>query len=223
MIDERAAAIPESVVSPGGLGPVDRLFVPGELALRMVAGNPLRCSAVTIRIAAHRDVGGFDPSLEYVVDWDFWLRVSRIWKLKWFARRSVAIRWHSSSETHRFKTGTADLDETVRLLEQQLFAFEWKDRPDAVALRREANARLARAFLNRASDGASCRAAGSWRDALRRGIDRSPTLIGVILRDPRLCIQMASSPRAPRLAARLFGRQGRSGSTGFPRDEADRP
>ena len=147
-------------MSPGGLGPVDRLFVPGELALRMVAGNPLRCSAVTIRIAAHRDVGGFDPSLEYVVDWDFWLRVSRIWKLKWFARRSVAIRWHSSSETHRFKTGTADLDETAPARAAAICVrMERSARRRGITARgeRSARPRILESRIRRAS----CRAAGA--------------------------------------------------------------
>ncbi len=222
VIDDRGEAIPESIVSAGGLGPSDRLLAPGELALQMAAGNPLRCSAVTIKVAAHRDVGGFDPSLRYVVDWDFWLRVSRRWKLAWLARPSVAIRWHTGSETHRFKTGTDDLDETARLLEQQLFALDWKDRPDVAALRREANARLARAFLNRAIDALHAGRPELARDALRRGLRRSPRLMRVILGDPRLCIQMAALATAPRLAAKLFGRQSKSGSTGSGRGELDR-
>ena len=94
----------------------------------MVEGNPLRCSAVTIRRAAFEDVGGFDPSLRYVLDWDFWLRVSRRWKVAWLARPSVSVRWHGASETHRFKTGTADLEESARMLET-LFSVDLKDRP----------------------------------------------------------------------------------------------
>ena len=77
-----------------GTGSVDRLFEPAQLAEAMAAGNPLRCSAVTLRVAAFADVGGFDPSFRYVVDWDFWLRVSRRWKVAWLARPTVQIRWH---------------------------------------------------------------------------------------------------------------------------------
>ena len=86
VIDERGDPVPETVVGRGGLGPVDRVFPAGSLASAMVAGNPLRCSAVTIRRAAFDDVGGFDPRFRYVVDWDFWLRVSRRWKVAWLAR-----------------------------------------------------------------------------------------------------------------------------------------
>ena len=221
VIDDRGEPISPGMVSQGGLGPLDRLIAPGELAAQMVCGNPVRCSAVTIRVAAHRDVGGFDPVLEYVVDWDFWLRVSRRWKLAWLAQPTVQVRWHSSSETHRFKTGTGDLDETERLVER-LVEIDWKDRPDIASLRQMANAQLGRAFLNRACDALRAGRPALARDALCRGLHRSPRVIGAILRDPRLCIKMAALAAAPRLAARLFRRQSPTDVAGPVRAEADR-
>jgi hypothetical protein len=203
VIDERGEPISPGVVSPGGLGPVDRLLGPGELAPEMACGNPLRCSAVTIRVAAHRDAGGFDPSLHYVVDWDFWLRVSRCWKVAWLARPTVQIRWHLRSETHRFKSGTEDLDETGQIL-ARLVETDWRERPDVGALRRTANGRLGRAFLNRACDALDAGRPELAREALYRAISRSPTLVGTILRDPRLCIKSAALAASPRLAAMLF-------------------
>jgi len=203
VINERGEQVPETVVEPGGLGSVDRLFEPGQLALAMAAGNPLRCSAVTLRAATFAEQGGFDPSYRYVVDWDFWLRVSRRWKVTWLARPTVQIRWHPKSETHRFQAGMADLDETAQLLEQ-LFSLDLKDRPDVAQLRNAANARLGRAFLNRAHDALHAGRSELARDALRAGLKRSPGLIKSILRDPRLCVRMAALAAAPRLAARLF-------------------
>ena len=203
VIDDRGEPVPATVVGRGGLGPTDRILQPGELAAAMVGGNPLRCSAVTLRRAAFDDAGGFDASYRYVLDWDFWLRVSRRWKVAWLARPSVRVRWHAASETHRFKTGTADLDETARLL-AELFAVDLRDRPDAKALRRAANGRLARAFLNRAHDALRAGRAEVAREALRRGLRLSPSLIGTILRDPRLGIPMAALAASPRLARRLF-------------------
>jgi glycosyltransferase involved in cell wall biosynthesis len=203
VIGEKGDPIPDQVVGRGGLGPVDRVFQPGALAARMDEGNPLRCSAVMLRRAAFTDSGGFDPSYRYVLDWEFWLRMSRRWKIAWLAKPTVRVRWHAASETHRFKTGTADLDETARLLEQ-LFTVDWKDRTDAEVLRRTANGRLARAFLNRAHEALGAGRTELARDALRRGLRRSPGLIATILRDPRLCLQMAALAAAPRLAGRLF-------------------
>jgi hypothetical protein len=79
VIDAEGREVPAAVVGRGDLGPADRTFPPGGFVAELAVGNPVRCSAVTLRKAAHADVGGFDPSYRYVVDWDFWLRVSRRW------------------------------------------------------------------------------------------------------------------------------------------------
>ncbi len=205
VIDERGQPVPATVVDPGGLGPVDRVYEPGTLAEAMVAGNPLRCSAVMLRRAAFEAAGGFNPSYRYGVDWEFWLRLSRRWRVAWLARPSVRVRWHPASETHRFKAGTADLDETARLMEI-LFAVDLKDRPDVDRLRRTARARLARAFLNRAHEALRAGRTALARDALRRGVRLTPGLIATILSSPRLALAMATLAAAPRLAGRLFAR-----------------
>ena len=183
VIDERGEPVPETVVGRGGLGPVDRIFPAGGLAEAMVEGNPLRCSAVTIRRAAFDDVGGFDPSLRYVLDWDFWLRVSRRWKVAWLARPSVRVRWHAASETHRFKAGTADLDESARMLET-LFAVDLKDQPGRRTTTARRERRLARAFLNRAHDALRAGRPELAREALRRGLALAPFQVATILARP---------------------------------------
>jgi hypothetical protein len=205
MIDEHGKPIDSRVVNPGGLGPADRILGAGELMQEVGSGNPLRCSAVTMRTAAHRDVGGFDAAYRYVVDWEFWARVSRKWKVAWLARPSVQVRWHTGSETHRFTAGTGDLDESARMVEQ-LFAFDWKDRADVAELRKIASAGIGRAFLNRALDALHAGRAELAREALHRGLKQSPAVIRAILCDPRLAVQMAALTASPRLAARLFAR-----------------
>ncbi len=191
VIDDRGEPVSGSIVGRGGLGPLDRVFPPGTLAPTMLEGNPLRCSAVTIRRAAFDDVGGFDPSLRYVLDWDFWLRVSRRWSVAWLARPTVQVRWHPASETHRFKAGTADLDESARMMDL-LFSIDLARHPNARRLRRMSARRLARAFLNRAHDAL----AGGRRDLARRslwrGLGLAPSITLDALRDPRLGLQMAS-------------------------------
>jgi hypothetical protein len=199
VIDDRGRPIPESIVGRGGLGASDRVFPAGALAAAMVGGNPLRCSAVTIRRAAFGDVGGFNPRLRYVLDWDFWLRVSRRWKVAWLAGPSVCIRWHGASETHRFKIGTDDLEESARMLDT-LFSDDLKEHPDAVRLRRVATRRLARAFLNRASDALHAGRPELAREALRRGLSLAPSQFSTLLRDPRFGVQMAALTLVPRLA-----------------------
>jgi hypothetical protein len=206
VIDDHGRRIPSTVVEPGGLGASDQLFEPGSLAAEMSLGNPLRCSAVTIRLAAFTDVGGFDSAYRYVVDWDFWLRVSRRWGVAWLSTPTVQVRWHHGSETYRFTLGTADLDETSRFLEQ-LFAADLKDRADTARLRRAAAGRLGRAFLNRAYDALHAGHPELARECLRRAMHWSPRVIKTMLADPRLAIQIAALAVAPRLAGKLFARK----------------
>ena len=128
VIDERGRAVSQGVVEQGGLGAIDRLYLPGQI--RSLDGGrqpaPLLGGDACARLRSEEE-GGFDPRLRYVVDWDCWLRLSRKWPVAWLARPTVQVRWHPASETHRFKTGLADLDETARMLET-LFGLDLKDR-----------------------------------------------------------------------------------------------
>jgi hypothetical protein len=205
VIDESGRAVPETIVEPGGLRPADRVYEPGRLAEEMVTGNPLRCSAVSIRVEAFQSVGGFNPAYRYVLDGDFWLRLSRQWRVAWLSRPSVEVRWHPASETHRFKMSMDDLDESVRLLDE-LFAVDLKNHPDFEELRERANDRLGRAYLNRAHDALRAGQAELAREALRQSLQHAPGLIKTIVADPRLAVQMAALATVPHLAAKLFSR-----------------
>ena len=180
-IDEFGNPIAPKIIETGGLGPVDRIFKAGEAVEPMSVANPLRCSAVMIRNDLHRSIGGFDPSYRYVVDWDFWLKAARIASIAWLAHPSVAFRWHLASETHAFKTGTADLEETERLLKTLTL-----DRPHQKA----ANRRLARAYLNRAYEAAITHNRRLLRTALGQALARSPWIIGRLIADPRLVARL---------------------------------
>ncbi|WP_165220977.1 glycosyltransferase family 2 protein [Aquisphaera insulae] len=199
VIDERDVVVPPDVVERGGLGPADRVFEPGEAIPLMACGNQLRCSAVSIRVDAFRDVGGFDPILRYVLDWDFWLRVARSWKLAWLAEPTVQVRWHLASETHRFRPGRADLDETRRLMDQVLGSL-----PASKTIRRRCRSRLSRAFLNRAHDALRDGRIEIGKECLFESIRLSPGILGTILGDPRLAVQMALMAVSPGLARRRF-------------------
>jgi len=201
VIDAEGREVSARVVDRGGLGDRDRTFAPGEAVHAMATHNPLRCSAVTISKRAHADVGGFDPSYRYVVDWDFWLRVAGRFGVAWLGEPTVDVRWHPASETHRFATGTADLDETARLLDRIL------NSEDARAPRGEAVRRLARAWLNRAHVALKAGDAGLSRRALIHAVRLSPPILGRIAIDPRLAAQMAAVAIAPGWAGRAFARK----------------
>jgi len=205
VIDGQGRPVPGSVIDPGGLGPVDRTFAAGESLPVLAAGNPLRCSAVSIRAAAHADVGGFDPSYRYVVDWEFWLRLARRWSLTWLANPSVDVRWHTASETHRFRGGVADLEETERVLEGLRV-----DRDGHPVLTGEfaglACRRLSRAYLNRAHVALRGGDGRLGRDCLKRAVRTWPGILRLIVADPRLAAQMAAVWVAPGASGRLFAR-----------------
>jgi hypothetical protein len=203
VIDGAGTPVPESVVGRGGLGPSDRTFAPGEALPLLAEGNPLRCSAVSIRAEAHASVNGFDPSLRYVVDWDLWARVSLDWSLTWLAADTVDVRWHPASETHRFKTGTADLEESQRVLNGLLDRLGERFGPGAVPpVARSATRRLARAYLNRAHDALNGGDAPLARACSRQALRLSPGVVRAVVTDPRLAARLAAAWVAPGLGRR---------------------
>jgi len=185
VIDSAGCEVAANVVGRGDLGPADRVFAPGAFVAELAAGNPVRCSAVTLRKSALEEVGGFDPGLRYVVDWDCWLRISRRRGVAWLAKPTVSARWHAASETHRFTGGVTDLDETAALVDE-VFRADGPSLPDPRRLRRRADRMLARAFLNRAYDAACAGDRRLSRSCLRRAFAIWPGIIGRIGADPRL-------------------------------------
>jgi hypothetical protein len=205
VIDDAGRPVPETAVGRGGLGPADRVFGPGEALPLMASANPLRCSAVTLSKAAHAAIGGFDPSFRYVVDWDAWLKVARAWAVAWLAAPTVAVRWHAGSETHRFQTGTADLEESARLIDD-LLGRDGAAWPDAPRLRRQADRGLARAYLARAHAALRGGDASLARRCLGRASRLSPAVLAAVAADPRLAVQLASLVVAPGWAGRAWSR-----------------
>ena len=97
-----------------------------------------------------------------------------------------SARWHSASETHTFKTGVADLEETTSLLNELAAA-----NPELGSFRREADRRLARAYLHRAYEAACAGHGPLCRKSLRRALTMRPGLIGRVAIDPRLAVRLA--------------------------------
>ncbi len=196
VVDAEGHAVPASVVEPGGCGPVDRVFSLGEFVAELAVGNPLRCSAVIVNADAHAEVGGFDPSYRYVVNWDYWLRVARLRAVAWLARPTVDVRWHPASETHRFSSGTADLEETARFLEK-IDEIDGPTLSNHRQLRKRADKRLARAYLNRAYVASKAGNPPLARRCLARAIRLWPGILGTIALDPRLAARLALATVAP--------------------------
>ena len=209
VVDPGAPSFEDAVrrFAPDALGglpppqpPGNRVFyyAPGHFVPVLAAENPVRCSGVVLARAAHEAVGGFDPSYRYAVDWDFWLRVARRYTVAWILRPpGVAFRWHPASETHRFRTGTTDLDEQIRLLDRL--------NPPGTD-RRPIDRRLARAFLNRAHVALKGGDVVLARTCLDRAFGLSREVLMTIALDPRLAAQMTALRLAPEWAGRWFAR-----------------
>jgi glycosyltransferase involved in cell wall biosynthesis len=184
-IDAEGQPVPPSVVALDHLGAPPRVFEPGQFVRELCVENPLRCSAVTIRRAVHQELGGFDGRFRYALDWDFWLRVAGRFPIAWTGEQTVAFRWHTASETHRFKTGTADLDEQAELLDRL-----YRDRafhvPDRHALRHAADRRLALGYLNRAYEASRVGDRSLVVRCLQNVRRRHPAALARCLTDPRL-------------------------------------
>jgi glycosyltransferase involved in cell wall biosynthesis len=217
VIDEDSMPVPESVVQPGGMGawlftpPCRTDFLNFSPADMRVLGtwwhNPFCCSGVITSRAAHAEVGGFDASYRYVVDWEFWYRVCRTWTVCWKRYNpSVFMRWHPSSETHRFKTGTDDLEEIARLLGKILVQEDQGDRRQRKH-RSRAIRSLARAFLNRAHEALHNGQTELARACLKRAWGLSSRqVVRTFGSDPRFLCQMGVLTASPRLAQRMFAK-----------------
>jgi glycosyltransferase involved in cell wall biosynthesis len=196
-VDGSGRIVPPSTVGHGGIddhgpsGVVD--FAPGAFSDRLATSNVLRCSAVTTNRRAHEALGGFDPAWRYVVDWEFWLRAADRFGVRWIVGEPlVSVRWHAASETHRFKQGLDDLEESARLVTLR------GGRPGRL---------LARAYLNRAHEALRAGRVELARTSLGRAFRVSPTAVAAALADPRLAVQMGLLAVAPGLAQRWLARR----------------
>ena len=216
VIDERGRPVSHAVVEQGGLGPVDRVFEPGQLAHAMAGGNPLRCSAVTLRVAAFKkwrdSTRGCAMSSTGIAGCDYRENGrSRGWHGRPFRcagippARPIASRQGWPTWMKRLGCWKRYSRSISRM------------HADVARLRALPHDRLGRAFLNRAHDALRAGLPELAREPCTRVSGYSPGLIKTIVGDPRLCVQMAALAVAPRLAARLFARPSKSMSPGRDR------
>jgi glycosyltransferase involved in cell wall biosynthesis len=67
--------------------------------LRSRNAMPAGCSNVVVRASEFRDVGGFDPGLRHLPDWDLWLRLAALGGPAIIGVPVVAYRIHPSQAT----------------------------------------------------------------------------------------------------------------------------
>jgi glycosyltransferase involved in cell wall biosynthesis len=74
---------------------------PAMLLTQLTRRNPMPAgsSNVMVHTTLLTDVGGFDPTLRHLADWDLWLRLARRSRPAWVAAPLVAYRIHPAQAT----------------------------------------------------------------------------------------------------------------------------
>jgi glycosyltransferase involved in cell wall biosynthesis len=83
-------------------------------AASLAYGNDFYCPGVVVRRRAYERVGGFSPALDYVPDWEMWLRVLASGSGVYVNEPLVCYREMPGNVTNRFSKTAADLAELVR-------------------------------------------------------------------------------------------------------------
>ena len=76
--------------------------IPGvypDLLGRLLRGNAIQFPSMVVRRQVYADIGPFDPAIDYVSDWDMWMRIAAKYPV-WYEPRALAgYRRHEGSET----------------------------------------------------------------------------------------------------------------------------
>ena len=76
-------------------------------------GNEFYCPGVVVRRTAYERVGGFSPALEYVPDWEMWLRILASAAGVYVNEPLACYRETPGNVTNRFSRTAADLAELI--------------------------------------------------------------------------------------------------------------
>ena len=94
-------------------------FIPdeGDIYLAEIVRNCINTPSAMTLVKAVREVGGYDESLSFE-DWDMWLRLSRIYKVKYSDYISVEYRVLATSLWN--KRGKSFFESNIKILVKQL-------------------------------------------------------------------------------------------------------
>jgi len=104
------------------LGPYPtEAFAPDALARRCIVCQP----AAFFRADAFRQIGGVDPALHYALDYDLWIRLSRVGAPVAFARKIALSRMHPANKT--LGSRRAAYEETMKVLKRHYdyVPYDW--------------------------------------------------------------------------------------------------
>jgi len=107
--DSRCGWIYTDVCFLGGIndGKKDSYFTKkyeGDILPKIVQGNFIGTSSVVMTKALFNEAGGFDTSLRYVEDWEFWARVASISPVCFVDEPLVLYRVHPDSSSRKVRS-----------------------------------------------------------------------------------------------------------------------
>jgi glycosyltransferase involved in cell wall biosynthesis len=70
---------------------------------RICAIQRIQCPAVVLHRSTYEKVGGFDPALRWVIDWEMWIRVAVSTQVVYVSEPLATYRMHAGAETSRLK------------------------------------------------------------------------------------------------------------------------
>ena len=78
---------------------------------RICSSQCVQCPAVVLRRSTYQAVGGFDPALRWIIDWEMWIRVALATPVVYVAEALATYRMHAGAETSRLKNAAAIVDD----------------------------------------------------------------------------------------------------------------
>jgi len=87
-------------------------LVPDWLA-RIAGGQRIQCPSVVVRRDIYAQLGGYDPRLKFVIDWEMWVRIAASCKVAHLPLPLVEYRVHAQSETARLQSRGCITDDFV--------------------------------------------------------------------------------------------------------------
>jgi glycosyltransferase involved in cell wall biosynthesis len=105
----------------------------GDWLGRISRGQRLQCPSVVMRRDTYRRVGGFDPALRYVVDWEMWVRVAADFPVAYVPRPLAVYRIHAGAETRQIKSAGVVAKDMFAALGRVKTTLKKAGRSDCVA------------------------------------------------------------------------------------------
>lgn len=103
---------------------------------KICSGQRVQCPAVVLRRSTYREVGGFDPTLRWIIDWEMWIRVAASTSVVYVREPLATYRMHAGAETGRMKESAGIADDLARGLERIRAVLARVGRQDCLRLAR---------------------------------------------------------------------------------------